>query len=667
MKPLFDAPVAMFLATDPARIADALNGAATRHYLTTEAAQLRAWEASIRVLQAALGDAPAAHAGHVLLELPLLRLQKRIDAVVLTDRAILVIEFKVGSQAYANADQAQVEDYAMDLHEFHAGSRRHPVVPILVATDAPATRFAPPLIWHHVVPTLRTNAAGLGAILRGIHAGIPPPAEPLDAAAWMHAPYRPVPNVIEAAAMLYHRNAVGDLAEARAEAGNLRTTTQAIAGAIARACAAGQRIVVFVTGIPGAGKTLCGLNAVFGTPVADRATYLTGNPTLVHVLREGLARDAAAGRRAALALARRQTHARIQALPAFRDHHVATGETPDERVIVVDEAQRSWNAAQAVRKTAGRAVRLTQSEAGHLLDAMARHAGWCAIVCLVGGGQEIHDGEGGLREWAMALADRPDWHVVASPVVLQADDPRQRLDAVPIARLMFDPALHLDVAVRSIRGPQAARWVDAVLQGDAMRARDIAAQGTLPFLLTRALPDLRAGLKARARGLRRSGLVCSAGARRLRAEGLGVELPHMDADAVADWFLDRWPDVRASDALEVCATEFSCQGLELDYVGLAWGGDLVRGHGGWKVRRFRGTAWVHPAGAETVANQVNTYRVLLTRARYETIIWVPQGDDADVTRPRAEMDAIADFLLACGARPLALAEGPADATAPRLL
>jgi hypothetical protein len=650
MTPLWHAPVAAFLRATPAAVADALNGAATRHYLTTEAAQLRAWEASVRLLQAALAATPGSAGWHVLLELPLLRLQKRIDAVLLTDRAILVIEFKVGAQGYAAADLAQVDDYALDLHDFHAGSRGFPIVPILVAPDAGDRKLQPPFLWQAVEPVLCANARMLPAVL-ALATRAPPAPTRLVADTWLAAPYRPVPNVIEAASMLYARNGVAELRDARAELGNLRGTTDAIAASIATARQAGRRIAVFVTGIPGAGKTLCGLNAAFGTPVADGATYLTGNPTLVHVLREGLARDAATGAsRAMLAAARHRTQAAIQALPAFRDHHVASGETPAERVIVVDEAQRCWDSAHAVRKTAMRAVRLAQSEAAHLLDAMARHAGWCAVVCLVGGGQEIHDGEGGLREWALALAARPDWQVMASPLVQQAQDPRQRLDAVPADRLALDPALHLDVAVRSIRGPQAATWVDAVLRNDAAAARAIATP--VPFLLTRSLAAMRAGLRARARGLRRAGLVCSAGARRLRAEGLGVELPHMNAAAVADWFLDRWPDVRASDALEVCATEFSCQGLELDHVGLAWGGDLVRAADAWRVRKFRGTRWTLPTGAEAIANQVNTYRVLLTRARYDTIIWVPPGDDADATRRPAEMDAIADFLLACGVAPL---------------
>jgi hypothetical protein len=138
----------------------------------------------------------------------------------------------------------------------------------------------------------------------------------------------------------------------------------------------------------------------------------------------------------------------------------------------------------------------------------------------------------------------------------------------------------------------------------------------------------------------------------------------MDASAVAHWFLDRFPeDVRASDALEVLATEFSCQGLELDYVGLCWDADLIRepGRADWRVRNFRGTDWQIPRKEEAIANQINTYRVLLTRARYETVIFVPLGDAGDRTRKPAIYDAIADFLLACGARSLELVPAPDEA------
>jgi hypothetical protein len=274
--------------------------------------------------------------------------------------------------------------------------------------------------------------------------------------------------------------------------------------------------------------------------------------------------------------------------------------------------------------------------------------GFAAIICLVGGGQEIHDGEGGLAEWGLALRARPTWRVMAPPDVA-AGDGRRMLGAVPSLRR--DALLHLDVPVRQVRSAAAASWVDAVLAGDGPGAAAIAANaGGVPFWIVRDLDVLRDALWGVARGSRRAGLLASSGARRLRAEGLGAELPHMDEAAVAHWFLDRFPaDVRASDALEQVATEFSCQGLELDFVGLCWDADLARSGGQWVARRFSGTRWQVMRGGEAVANQMNTYRVLLTRARYDTVIFVPRGDARDPTRPPSAYDAIAEFLLSCGA------------------
>ena len=354
-----------------------------------------------------------------------------------------------------------------------------------------------------------------------------------------------------------------------------------------------------------------------------------------------------------LRMARQETESAIQPLMGFLRDNLARDVPPHEHVIVFDEAQRAWDAAYARRK-----FDLAESEAALFLDILDRHRDWAAIIALVGNGQEINTGEAGLAAWGEALVARPHWQVHAPPAVLTATDPRQRLfDAAP-PQLTADPVLHLNVPVRSIRSAAASPWVDAVLLGDAALAASIAATaGGVPFLLTRSLREMRAFLRGIARGSRRAGLVCSAGAKRLRADGVWPNFPHMDANAVASWFLESWPDVRASDALELPATQFACQGLELDHVGLCWGNDLIRrpGQVNWRVRSFIGTRWQEPRGEAAIAFQINTYRVLLTRARYETVIWVPAGDEQDITRQPAEFDAIADFLLCCGVQMLDLA------------
>jgi len=631
-----------------ADIAMRLAGQQIRHFRSTELEQSPAWEDSILALQRALSVIPQAVGWRVLLEYPIIRLGRRIDAVLVTPHAVLVLEFK--REQADTASRAQVEDYALDLFHFHELSRRQPVVPILVSGGARGAS-ATPLVMHAVTDVLQTTPTGLADLLQDVLARCAIIGPPLDPLTWEAGVYRPVPTIIEAACMAYSRNGVADIREARADQRNLHATTSAIAHAIAHARDAACKTIMFVTGIPGAGKTLCGLNAAFANTATQRGTFLTGNPSLVHVLREALVRDAVA-QGAHRGDAERKMAAKIQRLVDFRTHYLAhPTEAPDEPVVVIDEAQRSWSRDHAIRKTRDMPRPLSDSEPGHLLDIMARRSDFAVLVCMIGGGQEIHDGEGGLAEWGAALRARPGWRVLAAPDATNVSDPRQRLG--PIAKLVVDGNLHLDVSIRHIRGGSAASWVDAVLRGDAQDAAAIARSASgVPFMITRDLPAMRAGLRQMTRGTRRCGLLASSGARRLRAEGLGAELAHMDAGAVARWFLDHYPDdVRASDALEQVATEFSCQGLELDIVGHCWDGDLVRNARGtaWVARNFRGTDWQIMRAPEKIANQLNTYRVLLTRARYQTIIFVPRGDPGDRTRRPDEFDAVAAFLLACGA------------------
>lgn len=659
MASFWSGTVAEFLRAPVADITGALARAQIRHFRVSAAQQLRAWEVTIAMLRPALAAIPESASWLILLEYPMLRLGKRPDVILLTRSAILVLEIKAGRSAHSVADRRQVEDYAIDLHDFHAGSRGHPIVPILVAEESTSNLPSMPSIRGcGVTAPLDASARTLPALLHEINRHTDRVAGPLDADAWLRAPYQPVPTIVDAACMLYAKHNVADIRSARSDSYNLGHTTSAILKEIDWARASGRRVILFVTGIPGAGKALCGLDTIFGTEDAGRGTYLTGNPTLIHVLREALTRDAV-GMGAQRGDASRKMVSAIQALPKFRDHYVAyPAEMPPESVVVVDEAQRCWSADWAIAKTRDKAVPLARSEPAYLLETMARRAGFCAMVCLIGSGQEIHAGEGGLAEWGNALREAArhgtEWHVRAAPDLLSVPDLRQRLGT--LGNLQSLPALHLDVSIRQIHSRTATLWVDRVLEGNATDALAIARQaGDLPFLISRDLIETRRWLRRRARGLRRAGLLASSGAARLRAEGLGAELPHMDASLVAHWFLDRFPDdVRASDALEVVATEFSCQGLELDYVGLCWGADFIRepGRGEWRVRTFRGTRWQVPRQAEAIANQVNTYRVLLTRARYETVIFVPRGDEGDPTRKPSIYDHIASFLEACGARPV---------------
>ncbi len=651
-----------FRTSVPTAILGILSTRLVEKHTTNRETQVRAWREQIALMTEATAGLP--DDCRLLIEYPLLRLGRRIDGILLTSTAILVLEFKVGDKPVAEADRRQVEDYALDLQDFHAGSSNQVIVPILIATETKVKPTHWPLCWHNVSDVFVVNAESFGPLLREMLQRIPHARQPINIAAWETAPYRPVPTIVDAARTLYGRHGIEEIRAARADLGNLTRTTDAIVEAVATAKMHRHFVVVFVTGIPGAGKTLCGLNTVFATNAG--AAFLTGNFPLVYVMRAALERDAKDQGRS-VRMARQETESAIQPLMGFLRDNVDRKAPPHEQVIVFDEAQRAWDAAFGARKFGH-----PQSEAAMFLDIMRRHEDWAAIIALVGSGQEINTGEAGLSAWGEALLERPEWHVHAAPAALTATSRRQRLYADDPPAITVNSDLHLSVPVRSIRSSAAAPWVDALLDGDIKLAQQIArGAADLPFLLTRSLTAMKHHLRSVARGKRRSGLVCSADARRLRAEGVHPNFPHMDTDTVANWFLAHWPDVRASDALEMPATQFACQGLELDYVGLCWGNDLIRrpGQAAWIARKFVGTRWHDPRGEAAIAFQINTYRVLLTRARYSTVIWIPEGDACDTTRDPATFDLIADFLSICGARSLneVAAEPPQSFEKPRLL
>ena len=595
-------------------------------------------------IERCLSQVPGAPGWPVSYDRRLLRLDRRIDALVGAPNALVVILYRPG--ACGAAERTLAEDAALDVADFLDGASNLPVIP-LVLTTAAIRPASPTLPLQGANGVLVLDPTTLAGFLQDVATRYPRARAPSPD--WDRAAYRPVPSITEAACMLFSRHNAPELLAARAGADALGQTRAAIARHIAAASQQGGRTILFVTGAPGAGKTLCGLEAAFDA----RGTFLTGNPTLVHVLREALARDAVL-RGVQPRAARQRMRSVIQELRDFRDHHLSTGATPADGLVVIDEAQRCWSAPTAILRSRERAIRLTDSEPGHLLDIAGRREG-AVVLCLLGGGQEIHEGEGGLAEWGAALQRRPEWQVIAPGRA--GGDARQRLPDLP--GLRHDPDLHLGTPIRSIGHEHAAAWVAAMLDGDARHAGRLAQAG-LPFRLTRSLADMRASLRQASRGLRRAGLVASAQGKRLRAEGLGATLPHMDEDAVARWFLDRWPDLRSAGALEVAATEFGVQGLELDEVGLCWDGDLIRAGNRWVARSVRGSAWVTPRRSDTVLNRLNAYRVLLTRARHRTVIWVPRGDADDPTRCPKLLDEVAAFLTACGVQQLVATQPARD-------
>jgi len=631
--------LAEFLSNEPTSIIERLALRAIETHPTNRDTQLRAWQAELPILRNACAVLP--QNWRLLLEYPLIRLGRRLDTVLVSDRAIIVLEFKTLSSSFTSAARDQAEDYAFDLRDFHSGSRLQVIIPIVIATNGQPARPQWSFPWRDVTAVYEALPSQLGALINELLDKIP--HRDLDIDGWEHAAYRPVPTIIEAARALYAKHGVADIRSARADTKNLNHTTNVILESIEHAKTNHQHIILFVTGIPGAGKTLCGLDAVFSS--STDGTFLTGTLPMVYVLKAALAQDAAKAGVKSSRTATHETKSKIESITGFLRYYLKEPSHLPEHVIVFDEAQRAWDADYGATK-----FKHTDSEAGIVLDIMQRHRDYAVIVALVGNGQEINTGEAGLAEWGNALAKRPIWTIIGAPGVLTATDNRQRLFVAQPPSMRLEPALHLDIPIRNFRSASAAPWVDAILRGNIQEAQQHAA-ADLPFYLTRSLPEMRRSLRIMARGGRRAGLVCSSGAKRLVADGLWPKFEHMDDALVANWFLKRWPDVRASDALEIPATEFACQGLELDYVGLCWGGDLIWA-GGWLVRNFVGNKWRHARQQAARDYQINTYRVLLTRARANTVIWVPPGDPEDETRDPQSLDQTAAYLVECGAKQL---------------
>lgn len=611
-----------------------------RAHRTNEAEQLKAWSWQLHHLRPVLQEFPSQW--RILFEYPLLRLGRRLDAVLLTERAIFVIEFKAQGHGFDQAARLQAEDYAFDLRDFHAASRDKIIIPVVIAGAGTASRTQSEFLWHGVSCVYESRPEQFGELVLSIYSRLAD--HTIDIDQWEHAPYRPVPTIIDAARAIYEKHGVDDIRAARADAINLSETTAELLNAVEEARRDKKHIISFVTGIPGAGKTLCGLDVAFSPQV--EGTFLTGTLPMVYVLKAALARDKAKRSEMSERYARHQSKAKIESVVGFLRDTLARDKAPAEHVIVFDEAQRAWDAEYGARK-----FDHTQSEAAIMLDLMRRHDDYAVIVALVGNGQEINTGEAGLAEWGRALLARPEWHIRAAPKTLSTDVAKQLLFGKEQPKtLQISEALHLSTPIRNIRSVSAASWIDATLSGDRASARRIASDD-LPIFVTRSLTDLRKSLKLRARGQRRVGLVCSSGAKRLVADGIWPRFAHQEEATVANWFLCRWPDVRASDALEIPATEFACQGLELDHVGLCWGGDLLW-TGRWNIRSFRGTKWLNVKSNESRAYTINKYRVLLTRARADTIIWIPRGDENDVTRCPKAFNQTEEFLLECGAHRL---------------
>ena len=681
----YAAPVSEFLAASDAEAYAPL--AAPKGY-TLAPEQLSAWHLQLPVLRAALADLPAgvdvaasaAPAPWIHLEFDIPRRGRRVDAVLVTQKCVIPIEFKVGAKKFERLDMEQAWDYGLDLKNFHAPSHAAAIFPILCATEAGDSdrRWKPPHA-DGVRPPFCCSGESLGRAIRLALESVAPAAihpATINPAEWGTGAYSPTPTIIEAARSLYARHTVHDITRSDAGAVNLAATSECIERIITDAKARGRKAIVFVTGVPGAGKTLVGLNVATRhgreTDTAH-AVFLSGNGPLVAVLREALARDEYDRIRLTDSAIRKGTcrnkvQAFIQNVHHFRSDTLRSPAAPADHVVVFDEAQRAWDARQlaSFMKRKKGIPGFTQTEPDILLSALDRHADWAVVVCLVGGGQEINTGEAGIGAWLESVRTAfPGWDVFISPHLTDSEyaasgalarlykekvprsgGPQTAPGPLSPGALTTDPSLHLSTSMRSFRAENVSRFVKALLDGEADLGRDLFAafREQYPIVLTRSMRAARRWIRKQRRGTERAGLVASSSAQRLKPHAIDIRV---NIDPV-HWFLSPAKDTRSSLYLEDAATEFQVQGLELDWTIVTWDADLRWSGDDWSYHSFRGAKWTDVKKPERRQYLKNAYRVLLTRARQGMVIFVPPGAKRDKTRSPGFYEGVSQYLTDLG-------------------
>ncbi len=619
--------------------------------------QKNAWKEEIKILKNTL---PSFSNGYLLFEYTIPRVGKRIDAIVLLPNIIFLLEFKVGATTYPHYAMEQVVDYALDLHDFHKESHNKLLSPILVCTNAPYKQTPIEFLQESILEPCCCDTKNLKQCMETLYNKYGlithSPFCPLN---WVNSIYMPTPTIIEAAQALYTGHKVEDISRSDASAKNLNQTTKAIHDIINRSKQTNTKSICFVTGVPGAGKTLAGLNIAIERQKVDEqehAVFLSGNGPLVDVLQEALARDDEQRNGTKKSVALRKAREFIQIIHHFRDDAISVNTPPIEHVAIFDEAQRAWdeaNLSDFMKRKKG-VPDFHMSEPEFLISILNRHKGWAVIVCLVGGGQEINKGESaGIHGWLSAIRNKyKDWNIYLSNEITDEEYTK----GIPLEEmteglsLQFIHDLHLSVSLRSFRNENVSKFVKALLDIKQDTARNLynEIQNDYPICMTRNLETAKHWIKQKAKGSQRYGLIASSGAKRLRQYGIWVQ-SKIDPPI---WFLNDKQDIRSSYFLEETATEFDIQGLELDWTIVCWDANLRIENSQLAFYNLKGTKWNKVLKEQNQIYLKNAYRVLLTRARQGFIIFIPYGDADDPTMSPTFYDSIYTYLQSIGIQEL---------------
>lgn len=698
---LYASTFADFLSQEPLAVLGALHNNYHGDTLTTTD---EAWMSEIMLMQQVV-EPWKDEAGQIVFEYDIPRLGKRIDVVLLIRGMIFCLEFKVGKKEEFQAGIEQVMDYALDLKNFHLFSHDKKIVPILIPTKYKeyTTKFQPSVYNDDIYNPMITGEEHLQELIERVleHAGAEQSDETLDN--WLISPYVPTPTIIEAARALFENHSVEDITRHEADKVSTDRTINYILDVIRQSKEQRKKSICFVTGVPGAGKTLVGLDVAIKQTYKDGdldkengAVYLSGNGPLVAVLTEALARDnqkkcAAKGERKNMSDSRREVSEFIQIIHRYRDNMLAkiknpvengvveidpekavrleaTGYGEVEHVAIFDEAQRSWThkrIAEYLKRggTYGNKLKVPNfpmSEAEFLIWSLDQREDWAVIICLVGGGQEINTGEAGIAEWINALNNRfKHWNVFISNKLTEQEYAEGRVNELlhENDKVTYTNDLHLAVSLRSFRAETLSAFVHSLLSftpDAASLYQDVTKKG-YPIVLTRDMEQARAWLRKQARGSQQTGVLVTKVAARFKP--MAVQILEQGDENAVHWFLEDKTDIRSSNYLEDAATEIQVQGLELDYACVLWDADMRCEDGHWAYYKFNGkNKWNPENNEENRKYMLNVYRVLLTRARQGIVICVPRGNDRltpegfpeDPTRLPEFYDGTFEYLRSLG-------------------
>ena len=627
-------------------------GQLVEHSFAVEKEQTNAWENQVSELQNRL--AKCNMEGDIIFEYDIIRLGKRIDVILLIRHMVFSLEFKNGKNIFTAQDAQQAEDYAIDIKNFHKESEDLYVCPILIATDAPKYHKPQSSACYpdKQIYLQRENIETLIPKVDKISKLYGDDGE-INFEKWFNSPYYPTPTIIAAAVEAYSSHDLSEIAQSEAGQDNINACEAKINEITAYAEQNKKKCVCFVTGVPGAGKTLVGLDVVaknLGRGAGSLSVYLSGNGPLVEVLREALKRSVKAQKKL-----NRETQTAINALIqssyAFKKDNASHSRPTAENILIFDEAQRVWNEQKMARKHDDPAMAV--SEPYLLFSIMDRHQDWAVMICLVGLGQDIYDGEVGINEWfRCGIQDFKEWELYYSPEIFSQVEDKNIDSAMIVGCDRCHPVneLHLRTSIRSFRADKQCQFVDFLLDNKPEQTKKIyeTISEKYPVYITRDYDKAKKWAKAQVRGSQRCGVLACSSAQRLKPEGIYVPT---DID-VKNWFLAPSDDLRSSNMMEVVASEFKVQGLEIDWAVVCWDADLRRtkDEEDWEYYSFRGTKWYKRNKSEQKRYLLNSYRVLLTRARQGMVIFVPEGVDPEVdpTRDSAYYDKIYGYLRSCG-------------------